>query len=57
MQEAAGRRRDARLGQGVHRLGRDSLDLESAAATIGAVCKYREDTARVRSALDRMLTT
>jgi MoxR-like ATPase len=41
----------------LHRLGRDSLDLESAAATIGAVCKYREDTARVRSALDRMLTT
>jgi MoxR-like ATPase len=41
----------------LHRLGRDSLDLESAAATIGAVCKYREDTQRVRDALDRMLTT
>jgi MoxR-like ATPase len=41
----------------LHRLGKDSLDLETAAATIGAVCKYREDTARVRSALDRMLTT
>jgi MoxR-like ATPase len=41
----------------LHRLGKDRLDLETAAATIGAVCKYREDTARVRSALDRMLTT
>ncbi|MEO7007096.1 MAG: MoxR family ATPase [Terrimesophilobacter sp.] len=41
----------------LHRLGKDSLDLESAAATIGAVCKYREDTQRVRDALDRMLTT
>jgi len=37
-------------------LGRDELDLESAAATIGAVCKYREDTERVRVALDKMLT-
>jgi MoxR-like ATPases len=37
-------------------LGRVELDLESAAATIGAVCKYREDTERVRSALDKLLT-
>jgi MoxR-like ATPase len=37
-------------------LGRLELDLESAAATIGAVCKYREDTERVRLALDRILT-
>lgn len=38
-------------------LGRDDLDLASAAATIGAICKYREDTERVRAALDKMLTT
>ena len=37
-------------------LGRVELDLESAAAPIGAVCKYREDTERVRSALDKLLT-
>ena len=40
----------------LHQLGRRDLDLESAAATIGAVCKYREDTERVRVALDKMLT-
>ncbi len=40
----------------LHQLGVSELDLESAAATIGAVCKYREDTERVRSALDTMLT-
>ncbi|MGZ5368042.1 MAG: AAA family ATPase, partial [Aeromicrobium sp.] len=40
----------------LHQLGRDDIDLESAAATVGAVCKYREDTERVRAALDKMLT-
>ena len=40
----------------LHELGRTELDLESAAATIGAVCKYREDVDRVRTALDVMLT-
>lgn len=40
----------------LHQLGCGELDLESAAATIGAVCKYREDTDRVRNALDKMLT-
>ncbi|MEO6827474.1 MAG: MoxR family ATPase [Microbacteriaceae bacterium] len=40
----------------LHQLGTTELDLESAAATIGAVCKYREDTERVREALDTMLT-
>ena len=39
----------------LHQLGREDLDVESAAATIGAVCKYREDTERVRVALDKML--
>ena len=36
-------------------LGGTELDLESAAATLGAVVKYREDTGRVRAALDRLL--
>lgn len=42
--------------QALHHMGSQALDLESAAATIGAVCKYREDTERVRMALDTMLT-
>lgn len=37
------------------RLGRDELDLATASATIGAVCKYREDIDRVRDALSSML--
>jgi MoxR-like ATPase len=37
------------------RLGRRDLDVETAAATLGAVCKYREDADRVRGALDRLL--
>ena len=41
----------------LHQLGRAELDLESAAATIGAVCKYREDTERVRVTLDRLLAS
>ncbi|MDO9380512.1 MAG: MoxR family ATPase [Nocardioidaceae bacterium] len=41
----------------LHQLGRSEMDLESASATIGAVCKYREDTDRVRVALDRMLAS
>jgi MoxR-like ATPase len=36
-------------------LGRRELDVESAAATLGAVCKYREDAERVRDSLDRLL--
>lgn len=40
----------------LHHLGTDDLDLEVAAATIGALVKYREDADRVRAALDRMLT-
>ncbi|UVJ41444.1 MoxR family ATPase [Arthrobacter sp. CJ23] len=39
----------------LHRLGRAELDLASAAASIGALCKYREDTQRVSAALARML--
>jgi MoxR-like ATPase len=36
-------------------LGRQELDVETAAATLGAVCKYREDADRVRSSLGRLL--
>ncbi|MCU6480006.1 MoxR-like ATPase [Arthrobacter silviterrae] len=39
----------------LHQLGRAELDLASAAASIGALCKYREDTERVTAALARML--
>ena len=37
-------------------LGAQELDVESAALTLGAVVKYREDAQRVRQALDRMLS-
>lgn len=36
-------------------LGAQDLDLETAARTLGAVIKYREDADRVREALDRVL--
>ena len=39
----------------LHHLGTAELDLETAAATLGALVKYREDADRVRQALDRML--
>jgi len=39
----------------LHALGRDTLDLASAAATLGAVVKYREDVERARDQLDRVL--
>ena len=38
-------------------LGTTDLDLESAARTLGALVKYREDADRVKQALDRMLAT
>jgi len=38
-------------------LGTTDLDLGTASATLGALVKYREDTDRVKQALDRMLTT
>src|SRR3954449_954448 len=37
-------------------LGAAELDVESAARTVGAVVKYREDALRVRQALERMLS-
>jgi MoxR-like ATPase len=40
----------------LHMLGVTRLDLESSAATVGALVKYREDAEKVRHALDRMLT-
>jgi MoxR-like ATPase len=38
-------------------LGTETLDVEAAAATLGAVLKYREDTDRVRESLDRLLAS
>jgi MoxR-like ATPase len=39
----------------LHLLGVAELDLESAARTLGALVKYREDAEKVRHALDQML--
>ncbi|NPC98855.1 MoxR family ATPase [Nocardioides sp. zg-DK7169] len=39
----------------LHHLGTTDLDLATASATLGALVKYREDSDRVRQALDRML--
>lgn len=39
----------------LHLLGSPTLDLETAAASIGALCKYREDTTRVSATLARIL--
>ncbi|WP_432761982.1 AAA family ATPase [Saxibacter everestensis] len=41
--------------QALVHLGRTELDLDAAAATVGAVCKYREDADRVRAMLGRLL--
>jgi MoxR-like ATPase len=41
----------------LHHLGTTDLDLATAAATLGALVKYREDGERVRQALDRMLAS
>jgi MoxR-like ATPase len=39
----------------LHHLGTAELDLESAATTLGALVKYREDADRVKQALDQLL--
>jgi MoxR-like ATPase len=39
----------------LHHLGTTTLDLESAARTLGALVKYREDAQRVQQALDQLL--
>ena len=39
----------------LHELGAAELDLETAAASLGAAVKYREDAERVRASLDRIL--
>ena len=39
----------------LHELGASDLDLDTAAASLGVAVKYREDTERVRAALDRIL--
>ncbi len=41
----------------LHALGETTLDVASAAATLGAVLKYREDADRVRVTLDRLLAS
>jgi MoxR-like ATPase len=41
----------------LHHLGTAEFDLATASATLGALVKYREDSDRVRQALDRMLAT
>ncbi|KRE58704.1 MoxR family ATPase [Phycicoccus sp. Soil748] len=41
----------------LHELGSPTLDLDTAAATLGVAVKYREDAERVRSALDRILAS
>ncbi|HSV39075.1 MAG TPA: MoxR family ATPase [Nocardioidaceae bacterium] len=41
----------------LERLGVAHVDVESAAATLGAVVKYREDADRVRASLERMLAS
>ena len=41
----------------LRRLGVEELDVESAAITLGAVVKYREDADRVKHAIDRMLAS
>lgn len=39
----------------LHHLGAAELDIESASATIGALCKHRRDMDHVRAALDQLL--
>jgi hypothetical protein len=39
------------------RLGVAHVDVAAAAATLGAVVKYREDADRVRASLERMLAS
>jgi len=41
----------------LHHLGTTELDLASAATTLGALVKYREDSDRVKQALDQLLRT
>jgi hypothetical protein len=41
----------------LHQLGSTELDLATAARTLGALVKYREDADRVKMALDQMLRT
>jgi MoxR-like ATPase len=43
--------------QALHYLGTAELDLASAASTLGALVKYREDADRVKQALDQLLRT
>jgi MoxR-like ATPase len=41
----------------LNHLGAEEIDLATASATLGALVKYREDSDRMKQALDRMLAT
>jgi MoxR-like ATPase len=41
----------------VNTLGQSQLDLQTAAATLGSVLKYREDVERVRASLDQIVSS
>ncbi len=43
-------------GRALHALGTQTIDLPTAAATLGAAIKHRDDAERVRAALERILT-
>jgi hypothetical protein len=43
--------------QALQLVGARHLDVESAAATLGAVLKYREDADRVRAQLDTLMAS
>ena len=43
--------------QALQTLGAAELDLETAATTLGAVLKYREDAQRVRGSLEKILAS
>ncbi|WP_417561766.1 AAA family ATPase [Microbacterium sp.] len=57
MQKPPGVAESLDWARALHQLGARTVDLETAAATIGAICKYREDIERVRATLDVLLTT
>ena len=43
------------FARALHHLGTTEIDLATASATLGALVKYREDSDRVKQALERML--
>jgi len=55
LQKAPGVAETLDWARALHYLGTTEIDLATAAATLGALVKYREDAERVRAALDRLL--